>query len=1027
MNNSSVPTIPGRNRLAKIFPVSLFLLTAAIGLLPPRAAAVPYATGVTNNAGTISFILNEAADNVTVVFDGGASSQDLGAQTKGPHSFSLGTATTFEIRVSKVTPVVWTQISTDSQLLRFQSPRGVAVNRNANSSAFGRVYVSNSQIGTTTVANGSRPCGDGIYMLNADGTDATGLGDIASTGGLNFTTTPASFDSDTPFRIEVGEDNYLYIGGFDTNLGTLYRTDADVRAGSGEVVLSGIGIVAGATVHGTIAGSPIARGSLAAGTLKIWATDGNLPSHLNQLMRWDINGGPLPSSVTPVAVAVPNPLLNAPGHVTTDNESAPDGKFFIMQNRANGTEVGVAVLDPTGATIWNSLVTTRAISNNPTATDILRTSRALKVAPNGKSVAIVRDDGQTWVIPLTNGIPDLNRRVLVATMPSSNFGRDICFDPVGNIYVVSSGAERLRVWSPGGNTRATTRSDGTFSFVEVTPPDLTVAATDNLGSEAGLDPLVFTLTRSGDTAPALTVNYSLGGVATNGTDYVTNQLSVIFAPSAATATVTITPIDDSEAEAVESVTLTVTASTNYVIVGAASATGYITDNEMPLLSITTSRSSVYESQTVPLTFNIFRKGDTNGEAFPQYTIGGTAVMGSDYQNLPASFFIAAGQTNLAVDVIPTDDTDYEGDETVVMTIVAGFGEYSVGSPASATGTIQDNEYPAACVLYSDDFESDSSANWILRFGANNGVRDGGATFSFDYSSLMIPSAPHSIGGTTRGVQLQVNKDATGSSAAVNIYPASGSFHGNYAVRADMFLSFGTLNTTEHAQIGLNHSGAFTNRASQVVANHPSTAGGDGIWVGIETDAGNLRDYAAYTYPTPTSLPTVVASATATSVAGVITSPPYAFAGAPGNSPTTNPKTWADVELRQINDVVSLLVNQNLILTYTNTSGFTNGTILLGFNDQFDSVSSAGTYVIFDNVRVISLDIVIKHVELLGGTQIQIDFVSPLGGVAGDFHLQSGSNPASVADDSGAVITAIPGGFRAVTTLDGPYRFYRIRR
>ena len=205
-------------------------------------------------------------------------------------------------------------------------------------------------------------------------------------------------------------------------------------------------------------------------------------------------------------------------------------------------------------------------------------------------------------------------------------------------------------------------------------------------------------------------------------------------------------------------------------------------------------------------------------------------------------------------ILNADQSDALGrGETVTFALAPGFGDYIIGTPDSATGTIRDNELPAACVLFSDDFESDSSMKWIKRFGANNGLADGGATWSVDYGALGIPSAPHSAGGTTRGVQLQVNKDATGSSAAVNIYPAGWNFHGNYALRADMFLSIGTAATTEHAQLGLNHSGDFTNRASQNVLDHPSTAGGDGVWIGIETDAGNLRDYAAYTYPTPASL------------------------------------------------------------------------------------------------------------------------------------------------------------------------------
>src|SRR6476620_9960086 len=65
------------------------------------AKATPYSSGVTNNAGTVSFILNENADNVKVLFDNGSSTNDLGALTSGAQSFSLDVHTNYQIVVTK--------------------------------------------------------------------------------------------------------------------------------------------------------------------------------------------------------------------------------------------------------------------------------------------------------------------------------------------------------------------------------------------------------------------------------------------------------------------------------------------------------------------------------------------------------------------------------------------------------------------------------------------------------------------------------------------------------------------------------------------------------------------------------------------------------------------------------------------------------------------------------------------------------------------------------------------------------------
>jgi hypothetical protein len=333
------------------------------------------------------------------------------------------------------------------------------------------------------------------------------------------------------------------------------------------------------------------------------------------------------------------------------------------------------------------------------------------------------------------------------------------------------------------------------------------------------------------------------------------------------------------------------------------------------------------------------------------------------------------------------------------------------------------------VLFSDDFETDTSANWTIRFGANNGIYDATSTFMLDYSTRGIPPAPHSIGGTTHGVYLDVNKtnSTTGGSAGINLYPNGKSFRGNYALRCDMFLAYGTASTTEHALLGLNHSGLVTNRVTQSTDANQSTRGGDGIWTAIETDGSANREYGAYTFTNATSLPFFITNRSAGSLASLITSPPYGAAGSPGNSPST--KTWAQVELSQINNVVTLKVNNIVIWQINNTFGFTNGNIMLGHNDQFDSIGSAANSVIFDNVQVVSLDLTISSISLLPENKVQIDFFSPLGGVASDFRLQSATD-LSLGDwsnDDQATITATENGLRAVTTQTPGNRFYRIRR
>lgn len=112
-----------------------------------------------------------------------------------------------------------------------------------------------------------------------------------------------------------------------------------------------------------------------------------------------------------------------------------------------------------------------------------------------------------------------------------------------------------------------------------TLPTVTVSATDATAAEPGSDTGIITVTRTGSTAAALTVNLSAGGSAGNGVDFATIANTVTIPAGSATATIRVTPIDDTLAEGSETVTLSVAASAGYNIGSANVATVTILDND----------------------------------------------------------------------------------------------------------------------------------------------------------------------------------------------------------------------------------------------------------------------------------------------------------------------------------------------------------------------------------------------------------------------------------------------------------------
>jgi hypothetical protein len=487
---------------------------------------------------------------------------------------------------------------------------------------------------------------------------------------------------------------------------------------------------------------------------------------------------------------------------------------------------------------------------------------------------------------------------------------------------------------------------------EPAPPTVSVSIVDGVAAEPGTDTATFTILRDGlDLSQALDVPYRLTGSATPGVDYRTNGLTgvVTIPANQGFVDLVVTPIDDLSGEPTESVILTLNGNARYEMRSDVSASVDLLDNNDTTAANVVARDAYsYERLAVDTNiFEIFRQGDVSTDLTVNFVLEGTATAGQDYNTGPTSVVIPAFETNAWVSLTPRDDAEIEGDETIVLRVLSGPG-YVLGSSSNATATIRDDDLRAAPVLFEDKFDTDSSANWAVRFGANNNIEDYDALLAYDYSADGIAAAPGS-GGTTRGLKISVNKrDPTASGiAGVNLYARDQSFSGDYALRFNMYLTFSTElgGTTEYSIFGINHSGNLTNRHN--------TAGSDGCWFAVESDGSSQggRAYTSYLTADTNAVPTYLAKPSSEFLP-YFTKPPYLgdvniLGGAASGQ-------WVDVEVAQIGYLLSWKINGTLIMERTNTTSFTSGTIMLGHMDPFASIGSAKNFVVFDNVRVVNL-------------------------------------------------------------------------
>ena len=140
---------------------------------------------------------------------------------------------------------------------------------------------------------------------------------------------------------------------------------------------------------------------------------------------------------------------------------------------------------------------------------------------------------------------------------------------------------RLTLTSPAGS------SNNKINFIEVsqtgvaapTLPSVTVSAPTTNASEFGPTGRAFTITRTGSTTSALTVNFTLAGTATNAGDYASITSPITIPAGSASASVNINPVDDASVESTETVVLTLVSNAAYTVGSSSNATIRIDDND----------------------------------------------------------------------------------------------------------------------------------------------------------------------------------------------------------------------------------------------------------------------------------------------------------------------------------------------------------------------------------------------------------------------------------------------------------------
>jgi len=366
---------------------------------------------------------------------------------------------------------------------------------------------------------------------------------------------------------------------------------------------------------------------------------------------------------------------NAQGEVDNTNNvrAVPIGinasailSFSAATFRVNedGTAIAPVTIERSGI-ITESVTVTLNLSNGTAiaGSDYNNTPITVNFAPGETS--------KTVNIPIINDTRFEPEETVDLTLSNPSAGAVI---GVQNTAVLTIVSDDLPVYGKlsFSNAQFTVREDG-VAIVAVT-----VIRTDGSDGNVGA-----------------TINLTDGTAIAIG-DYNNASVTVNFTPGETSQTIVIPIVNDAIYEPDETINLTLTNPTGGATLGSqTTATLTILDNDPPqqgILAFSQSSYSINENGTAVTQVTVMRSGGSDGEVSATINLfNGSATAPSDYNSSPIIVNFANGETSKTVVIPIVNDTVYEANETINLTLTNPTGGAIIRGQNTAVVTIVNDD------------------------------------------------------------------------------------------------------------------------------------------------------------------------------------------------------------------------------------------------------------------------------------------------------------------------------------------------
>ncbi|MFQ5507807.1 MAG: Calx-beta domain-containing protein, partial [Leptospirillia bacterium] len=283
------------------------------------------------------------------------------------------------------------------------------------------------------------------------------------------------------------------------------------------------------------------------------------------------------------------------------------------------------------------------------------------------------------------------------TIPAGSTGELITLTIAGDLLYEGDETVILNMGAPvnADSTGQTTVHTATLTDDDAVPTVDFQSATQS-GAENTVGTMSATVVLSAVSGLPTTVNFSVGGTASNGPDYTVNPAAALVIPAGSSSgNIVITVLDDTVDEADQTVVLSIDSLVNGALGASLTHTATILDNDAaPTVSWNLlNQTSTQELGTMNLKATLSAVSELDITVPYSLNPASTATLTTDFAISPASpLTIAAGSPDATITITIATDILDEDDESVIVTMeTAGLINATAGAIAEHTAFIKDDD------------------------------------------------------------------------------------------------------------------------------------------------------------------------------------------------------------------------------------------------------------------------------------------------------------------------------------------------